>query len=204
MTSTLVNHQMDQIYRSRYGEHDESDEDDTRYYRYYVNKVKKEQGGEEEDLEEKEESTDTEEDIGYNNYPSTSEGEEECYKPDDTNTYDNYEDDDEGEDRCPTCNNYYYDGHPPEEEDYNGHPPEEEDYGGVNDHLPDACDEYHQYYNCDIDEEDNFCFLYKCGAYYPGHFACNFAAESEAECMSHLREIHSTSKELYKLYKRIA
>ena len=77
--------------------------------------------------------------------------------------------------------------------------------GGVNDHLPDACDEYHQYYNdCDIDEEDNFCFLYKCGAYYPGHFACNFAAESEAECVSHLREIHSTSKELYKLYKRIA
>ena len=69
--------------------------------------------------------------------------------------------------------------------------------GGVNDHLPDACDE-------DIDEEDNFCFLYKCGAYYPGHFACNFAAESEAECVSHLREIHSTSKELYKLYKRIA
>ena len=217
MTSTLVNHQMDQIYRGRYGEHDESDEDDTRYYRYYVNKVKKEQGGEEEDLEEKEESTDTEEDIGYNNYPSTSEVEEECYKPDDTNTYDNYEDDDEGEEEedgegyvCPTCGTH---SQPDERDKFCGEDPHDrsddpyENYVDArrDDHLPDACDEYHQYYNdCDIDEEDNFCFLYKCGAYYPGHFACNFAAESEAECVSHLREIHSTSKELYKLYKRIA
>ena len=135
MTSTLVNHQMDQIYRSRYGEHDESDEDDTRYYRYYVNKVKKEQGGEEEDLEEKEESTDTEEDIGYNNYPSTSEGEEECYKPDDTNTYDNYEDDDEGEEEedgegyvCPTCGTH-------------SQPDERDKFRGED--LHDRSDEYH-------------------------------------------------------------
>ena len=201
MTSNLVNHQMDQIYRGRYGEHDESDEDDTRYYRYYVNKVKKEQGGEEEDLEEKEESTDTEEDIGYNNYPSTSEVEEECYKPDDTNTYDNYEDDEEGEDRCPTCNNYYYDGHPPEEEDYNGHPPEEEDYDG---HLPNS-GYYDSGYTREPDDEyHKYSLLFKCGALYPKAICCNFAADCEEECVSHLRDVHSTSRKLIQVYARIA
>ena len=159
-----------------------------------------------EDEEKCEPDTDsvTEEDADTGDEEEDGEGGN--YQYEDEDERDNYDCGDQEEDGegyvCPTCGTHSQ----PDERDL--HDRSDDPYENYvdarrDDHLPDACDEYHQYYN-DIDEEDNFCFLYKCGAYYPGHFACNFAAESEAECVSHLREIHSTSKELYKLYKRIA
>ena len=142
---------------------------------------------------------------------STSEVEEECYKPDDTNTYDNYEDDDEGEEEedgegyvCPTCGTH---SQPDERDKFRG-----EDLHGRSDeyirYINEMCEgsEFHvdayikrrNYAMCgddlDVDKDnENAPVIFKCAALFKRATPCFFTRNNKEEIFEHLQNDHFTS-----------